>query len=329
LLSKLVYLELNDNYLLISKLKETSDKFFLINPEKIELKNLEFKNGIFYNPTTIYYRLGNFLHINKIKKPKLIACIQTDANQKPIKQNLNILQACLCFCKIDLKIEKIISKSLLMEDEQNPSSHCFFYKNELKKQENCFKLFVQKQNKLSRNLLSFGFTFLILVSMFFVIQKSKNNELKYIQNSNSEILSINKVLETKVEHFHALTKNNTALKEKIEKLQNIQKKSNNLQLFLIEATKQVPQSCNISSIKIESIKNATPKSKLTTFKIEGTTSNQQDITQLLRKLYKNGNLQNSRIFKIQKAKTNKAAKNISFAANSTFSFQISGEMKKL
>lgn len=325
----LVYLELNDNYLLLSKLKETTDKFFLIKPEKIELKNCEFKNGILYNPSALFLYIYNFLKRNKIRNPKTIACVNFNQNQS--KQILSTLQVALCFCKSGLKIGKIINNSLLKKEEEMPFSD-FFYKKELEHQLDFFKTFTQEQHKFSKKfLIFFGLIFILLLPTLFIVQKNKNSELKKIQNKNSELFSANQVLEKKVEAFNSLKKNNILLKQKIEKIQNHQSSTNNLQKLLLHATKQIPKDCNLSSIKIESLRNKEigAKSKITLFKIEGSTTNHQDVTQLLQKLSKDPELNKLRISKLQKIKNLNLKKCTNLAINPTFSFQIIGEIKKI
>jgi Tfp pilus assembly protein PilN len=314
LLSKLVYLELTDNYLLLSKIKKQRNRFFLNSPQEISLKNLEFKNGILYNLSSTFLNIKNFLKTNKLNNPKTIVCIPSIQNEPVLKQNLSVLQIALCLCKSGLKIEKMIGVSLLKKEDQMQN---YFDKNDLEKQLDFFKPFTQeKHTKPIRWTIIFGVAYFLLITTIYITQKNKILELKTLQVLNSELLATNNILETKVALLHESKKNVANLTQKIEKIKNIYQKTNKFKNILIGISDVVPQDCILSKVRIEPLKDKKPTQTL--IKLEGSTDNQQQISLFLQKLAQKPLLTNLKIAKIQKIKDQKLH----------FFFQITGFIKK-
>lgn len=307
----LIYIEFNENFLFLSKLKKIKEKFFSLKSKYIPLKNFEINDGKIFNPSSLFLKIKNFLKENKLKKPKAIICIPSIITKKDLLIKLITLQFALCTSKSGLKIEKIISDQLLKRDEKMSLKN-FFTKNELNNKLDFFKQFKANQNKHPKNWFLLSIIGIIcLFAILFKITSHKNSQLILLKNKNKILKKKENMLENKIKTMqHIVTQNNT-LKIKLEKIKKLKNSFRNPNNILLPITQTLPKSCWLQRINISSKK---PK----ILEIEGFSNKEQNITEFIKDLSKTPQLHSLRLEKLKRTKKN--------TKSASYSFKLSGKI---
>jgi len=332
LASNLIYIELDDNFLFLSKLDKQKNQFNLNKKSIVNLNNSEFKDGILYNLSTIYLQIKDFLKINNIKKTRAIICIPNLSQKKEFIQKSNILKVALCACKANLKIKKIIDCSLLTKDIQMDHKS-FFYKKDLENRLDFFKTFNPPPTKNPHKWFLFsGITLFCLVITLYVIQSDNKPRLNLLLPQNANLSEKNKKLEEEIKILHSAKNENNKLKEKIEKIIKIKTHLNNPINILVAITKSIPENSWLNNITFDNsgnLPNGTKTSKEPKkLEIEGITTQEEEITGFLKELSKSPELINLKLLRIQKIKKAQIGKVQINQQKPHYNFKISGELKK-
>ncbi len=323
----LIYVEFDDNFLLLSKLDKQKDQFILNEKRIINLNNSEIKDGILYNLSAVCLHIKNFLETNKIKEAKAIICIPKLSTKKEILQKLNTFKVALCACKANLKIHKIIDHSLLIKGE-NMAPKNFFYKKELENRLDFFKTFNPPKSKNPYKWFLFsGIALFCLITSLYIIQADNNCQLDLLHPQNTKLLNKNKRLENEVKVLHSVKNENYKIKDKIEKIKKIKTSLNNPINILVATTKNIPENSwltNIAFGNFDNLENTNKKLKESKkLEIEGITTHEEEITSFLNKLSKSPEITNLKLSKIQKMKKSQINQ-----LKPHYNFKFSGEIHK-
>jgi len=295
LFEKFVYIELDNKYLFLSKLKSKKTKFILSSNKKIPLNETDFKEGILYNPSKIYLHIKEFIQKNKLKKARSIVTVSGVYNKNKLKQKLASLQIALCLSKTGLKIKHISEKS---KDTENMIPPHFFYKKHFKDQLNFFKPFTPSKTSSPHKWLSYSSALILITAItsftFYLDQKTKLEELN---KTTQETCLENKTLENKLRLLHSFKQNIEKSNKNLAKLTQIKKLANNPTQKLVSLSESVPQDSWINNLSID---NHTKKIEIT-----GTAQNEQTISGFTTKLAELTKSKELKIAQIKKLKRNK------------------------
>ncbi len=309
--NNLIYIELTNNYLFLSKLKNKKNRYLITNSKTTQLTNLETNNEALFNLSAIYTHIKNFLSLNNLKKPTTIFCSPTLNQQKENNQKLNTLQIALCLNKAGLKIQKIIGQSILLKGEQMRFLN-FFYKKDIDKQLNFFNSQKTKPSKSPfKWLLLSSIAFFYLLMILTSVHSDKKIKLNQLQSQNLEISKQNKILEEKSKELHNTIKANNKIKEKIEKIQRTKTQTNNPVNTLFFIADHMPKNSWLTNINIPQSNN---------IELEGITKNEIEVTKFIKNLSLSPELKNIKLIKIKKG-LNKKKK------NPLYKFKISAQCK--
>lgn len=311
-MSKKLYVQLTQEQLIISLLKKTKDKSFLVHPKTIKLKFCDVQNKAIYNTSAIYLHIKKYLQENKIKKVKAIICSPRILKLGQNTKNLFLLQLILCCSKANLLIEKIIGKTILKNTVlKNGENMTFFANDDLSDRLDFFKQFKPPHKNNSFKWLTT--TSLILILMIFAqfkLQKAKTKKLYEITKKINIEKNQNDILQKQLQQIHLTQQQNKKLEQQKEKIIKTNKKQNNPQNILFAISKSIPNNCWIENLKINySLKNKKTKQK--TILLQGKALENKDVLNFMSKLSKTSKIKNLKIKSIKKEKL-------------TYSFSISG-----
>jgi len=116
-----LYIEVNNQALELGILQKAGKKLFLTSYKTISLLNSEVVDGVIFNSSYICSQIYAYIQEHNLKNPKALISVpqvhhDTHHNKhSEAKNSGKILQAALCFSKTPIKIEKIITESLLTD----------------------------------------------------------------------------------------------------------------------------------------------------------------------------------------------------------------------
>jgi Tfp pilus assembly protein PilN len=290
-----LYIEITTSKLIIAKLKESFDKYHLVDKEEFKLEKIEFFDNKLFNISAIYLYLKKYLTKNKIKKINTIISLPLVATNKSCYE-LTILQISLLVNKLDLRIEKIIGENILRKDEKMPYKF-FFAKKELKNQLDFFKK-LQTQEKTSINSWVFLTIFLTIsyTLFFYKNQNIKKEELKKLTLKNQNLENSLKELNVQIKKAKELRVKNENLQKKINQIEKYQSSNNNPLKLLINISQKIPTNCKLTKINTNIKKD---KKGLYAI-LEGKALIQEEINEFLSNLKENPELSKAKIINIQK-----------------------------
>jgi len=275
LFNKLIYINLTQDNITLSRLINTKDKYNLQDQEVINLDKQDITENKIFNLNKIFLLIKDYLDKNNLKNSYAIINLQENI----FKNNLIILQLALIFGKTSLKIKKIINTQEKIQD--------FIFKKTLDSQENLFQQFLPPKKHDPKNWLIFA-VFLISFEIIF-LTKSLINKNNLNNKLNLEINNLN-------------LKNNL-LKIELNKKNNILKitkdsQKNKLMIKnLVNIAQSLPNNIKLTKIEINNKKNS---KKFKKYVFKGESKTEQDLSNFMANLSKLPQFYNLKISKFQK-----------------------------
>jgi len=116
---KRLYIEINDQNIILCILQKKGTALIATSYKEIPLHNNEVVNGNIYNPSFLQKEITSFLKEQALGKIRTIISLPMLEKTTGIKKALSTLQTALCISKNQLKIETIISHSLMQNPQPN------------------------------------------------------------------------------------------------------------------------------------------------------------------------------------------------------------------
>ena len=113
-----IYIQINNDSLLLSKLKKQKNKFVLVNSETIKLENYEVQDGILRNTSGVFNKIFRFLNKYNLHGTYAIVCNPELKNLDHMNKELSAFQTSITICKTGLKIYKLIESNILKESKK-------------------------------------------------------------------------------------------------------------------------------------------------------------------------------------------------------------------
>ncbi|MBD3231318.1 hypothetical protein GF322_01515 [Candidatus Dependentiae bacterium] len=317
-----IYIEINNASLTLSIIKQKNYSYIIQKINIIKLNNLEFKDGIIYNPSKILFYIQDFLTINKLKNIKTIISMPNIKINQEIIEKLMILQHALCICKAGLKIEKIINTSIINNDSNIKSFNSKIINN----QKNLYSFLLNK----NKHPFCWIFTSLILsILMLYIAQVfniKQNNQISLLKMKTQNLSQINLNFKKELDSLNTIKVQNDEIENKIKKIQQIKNIPNNISNLLVHTAYSIPKDSFLTKLSILKNPNSekTKQQSKTSLQLQGITKNQKSILQLCNKLKDLKIIQSVKPNNFKRIKTKKTAKNNQLKE---FEFQITALIK--
>ena len=272
----------------------------------IPLDNTEVTNKTIANPSAIQNHISDFLKNNKLRKPSTILCLPIATATTNSIRNLVILQATLCLSKVKLKLNTIVSQSLLQKDTANIPEKVPI--KQLTQQRDLLEPF-NKYNKNSPALwiASSAATLLLLIFMLLNIQYDATITKQPLERKHEQLSCKLKKLEQRVKSMHKMHQETSSYHAKVNTINRFKQNHKNPSNLLATIAQTIPQDSWLTNLKVGNLKdnfkqtkpekNNQQKLKPTTNKtknetnekfldlnIEGITLNPQSVTAFIKKL---------------------------------------------
>jgi len=111
-----IYIQIDKDSLLLSKLEKQRNKFILTDNETFKLENSEIQEGIICNTSGLFEKIFNFLKRNKLHGS--YAVVYNPSLQDSSNKDLIAFQTSLAISKTGLKIYKLIESNILKESKK-------------------------------------------------------------------------------------------------------------------------------------------------------------------------------------------------------------------
>ncbi len=329
---KLLYIEINNTSLILHIIKEKKDSYLIQNSQLTNLDNLEFKDGIIYNPSKISSIVKEFLKTNKFKNAKAIICIPDIENNQETKQKLILLQNALCFSNAGLEIKKIISKPIFENKENSDTCKT----SQVKSQQNLYSHFISKNKHPGIWIFCSLVFFVLIFHATFNLSTTQRTQINRIESKNNLISKTNLDLTKELSSLNDLKNTNNEFINRIEKLKNFKNAKNNISNLLIHTAFSMPKQSFLTKLSIKKdviLKESNLKSKEQNnqekinnicLNLAGVTTSQETITQICNKLKTSSFIQSVKPINLKKLKIKKSATN----QPKEFAFEVSAIVKK-
>src|SRR5579862_183742 len=256
-MKKHLYIELNNQELICGILQTQRAELFMTSYKTIPLLNSEVVQGVICNPSYIQKEVCLYLKEQNLKNPKTIICIQNTRT----KNAGNTLQAALCFSKTPIKIEKIITESLIINNHRiNQES----VKTSLK-----LGYSFKDLEKFTNHLTQFNPPYSLKLVHWFLISclilsglgfgltkiyartKTQTNALQ----ANNIVLNNNlQTLKKKSETYRTLQTHTNTLTSKITLITHLTQEKHDPANILNTISEKIPDTCWLTGIKINTNK---------------------------------------------------------------------------
>ncbi len=280
-MKELIYLELDDKKLFISKLKKTKNRFLKLAfpcSKPINFSNNEIVNGIICNPTAIMQHILDFFNEKQIKKASILLSLPYLSKDKKLIPH-QIFQISLALTKINATIFKIVSPPLFQTNLPNYKEVKLI--KEIKKIHDHFQFFKPTPSSSPYPCLIILIIMLALITPFLISwQQNKKHELELLSNEIARSRLVNNKFQSKAYLF-------SETKQKLSKLSaaisQISKPAlNTTPEILAFLSREIPQNTWITELKIHKIKGNKKKNIL---EIQGKTPGNKELSPFLEKLH--------------------------------------------
>lgn len=244
----MLYLEIYDQKMLIAYTRGNR----IVTHKIIELPLLTITQGIIFNSDQLLIHINEFIHINNLKKPKIIINAPSLQQKTDLSQTPAIFQHALIISKANIQIQKIIagpnSENNIMQSE---------YINNIPKMisDNTYiDLLLQIQSTshtnpipwLSLTTIYMACTILILV----LITRTQRHELQALMQTQASLQPIITNLESKMKDLTNTKTLNAGLSQIINKAHTYQLKNQNPQPILASISKSIPNNVWLTKIEL-------------------------------------------------------------------------------
>jgi Tfp pilus assembly protein PilN len=343
--TSMLLIELKENQLTLASAKKRyfSSRIYITNVSNIKIEPTAFNHGTIYQPSLIQSHISEFLHSEKLSKPKTLVSVP-DLNQKyDVLLLLAILQATLCIAKTDVKIAKI-TDAIFFDSKQNLISNT----NIALDFPNLLEFLGSKNIKNPYPWLIGSVTFVfILFTWINSVHLENRSQMSFLQNSIKTLQSTEANLVAQVKDFAQIKKTNAQIKSSISKIEHMSSQTysqnRNPSNYILEISSKMPATAYLTNINFTKIANhihqksepgapilhqkSTAKAKgIRQIELEGASNSIQCVNHLIRNLSKNTTLfKNLNLVYIKKAKKNNS-KNIPKTNTLRYEFRASGEL---